>query len=186
LKIPVAGPIKTIWQEWGRHIFEQTFTFPDGRQDDFFVFDTTKTIKPIIVFPLTENHEVIGVRQFRYGANAVVLESPGGLPKPGETAEETLLREFVEETGYQPKEIVPFKQKTLWFEPASLRVQCVPLLALGCTYMKKPRPDETEVMEVMVVPYEEWVGLIADGTIQDDKTIAITFLADLYFRRNPR
>ena len=185
MRIPKAGAIKDIWEKWGRHIFEQTFTFPDGREADFFVFDNVGTSKPVIVFPLTKNREVIAVKQFRYGANAVVLEPPGGSTEPGQTTEETLQAELVEETGYRPGTIVSFNRE-LWFEPASTRVTYVPFLALDCVFEKEPTPDQNEVIEVVTIPYDDWIELIYSGGIKDDKTIAVTFLVELYFRNLSR
>ncbi len=184
MRLPEAGEIRTLLERWGKRIFQQTYTFPDGRKDDFLIFGTTKNVRPVIVFPLTANKEVIAVRQFRIGANALVLELPGGNPKPGQTAEDVLRAELVEETGYRPGEIVPFNQKQMWFEPASMRVSYVPFLALNCVFEKEPTPEQNEVIEVVKIPYETWIELIRSGGVKDDKTIAITFLADLYLREN--
>ena len=182
MKLPTAGDIKTIWKGWGRHIFTQTFTFPSGKTDEFFVFETLKKDRPVIVFPLTVEREVIAIRQFRFGAGEVVLELPGGVPKPyHRTPGDTLHDELMEETGYRPGRVVPLGADWLWFEPASLRVQYVPLLALGCVFEKEPEPDPNEVIEVVKIPYTEWIELIRNGEVRDDKSIALTFLASLHF-----
>lgn len=181
MKLPEAGEVRTIWKGFGRHTFIQTFVFADGRKGDFFVLDGAR---PSIVFPLTGNREVIAIRQFRFAVNAVVLEIPGGSTKPGQMPEEVLRDELIEETGYRPGRIVPFAQ--LLFEPASLRIQYFPFLALDCVFEKEPEPEQNELIEVVKIPYEEWIDLIRNGEVKDDKTIAITFLADLYLRNNPR
>ncbi len=70
----------------------------------------------------------------------------------------------------------------MWFEPASVRVSYVPLLALDCVFEKEPTPDPNEVIEVVIIPYDEWIELINCGAVEDDKSIAVTFLAQLMLR----
>lgn len=185
MNLPKAGSIKTIWQRYGRHIYEQTFHFSDGRSDDFFVFDTVKKARPVIIFPLTRDSHVVAIRQFRYGANETVLELPGGQQEPGQTEFDTLAAELAEETGYRPGRIVSLNTKQCWFDPASVRVRYTPLLALDCVWEKDPTPEENEIIEVVKFPIEEWSKLIERGEIEDSKTLAITLLVNLYFKHNP-
>lgn len=177
---PEAGEVEILIQKRGRIIFEQSFLGRDGKVDVFGpLFDATRT--PVIVLPLTKDNKVVAIRQFRYGANEFVLEIPGGNPKSGQTPKECLLAELVEETGYQPEEVVVFgKGKGTWIDPASLRVRYIPFLALGCRWIKQSKPDRTEIIETLEIPFAEWLEKIGSGEIDDSKTLAVTTLALLY------
>ncbi len=138
-------------------------------------------IVPSIVIPVTIDRHVIAIRQFRYGANTVLMELPGGCPKPGQTPEETLVTELSEETGYKPGRIIQLN-KQLWFEPAWLRVTYIPFLALDCFLEEEPHPDGDECIEVVKIPLNDWVYMCQSGEIEDDKSIAITFMALRYLK----
>ena len=50
---------------------------------------------------LTQDHEIVLVRQFRPGLGRIILEIPGGSTEPGESSMlEAAQRELLEETGY--------------------------------------------------------------------------------------
>ncbi len=54
-----------------------------------------------ILARIVPDDELLLIRQFRPPAGRLVLEFPAGLIDPGETAEETAVRELYEETGYR-------------------------------------------------------------------------------------
>jgi ADP-ribose pyrophosphatase len=53
-----------------------------------------------IAFGMTPDKRVVLVRQYKHGIGKVLLELPAGAIDPGETPEQTAVREFTEETGY--------------------------------------------------------------------------------------
>ena len=173
-----AGKVREIINKYGRIVFEQTFSGPDGKEHEFILFNATQI--PAIVFPLTPDNKVVAVRQFRYGANDFVLEIPGGNSKKELTPEECAKVEIMEETGYAADKIVRLGGD-IWFDPASSRARYAPLLALGCRRVKKPKLDSAEIIETVEVPLDEWFHKVRDGKeILDSKTLAVTVLALLY------
>lgn len=60
----------------------------------------------VSVLPITENDEVILIRQFRIPLGREVIEQPAGLnDKPGESDIDAIKRELLEETGYSSRDI---------------------------------------------------------------------------------
>ena len=173
LKSPRLADEEVLQQWYGKRVLKRNFKLPDGTISDFYVFGGTI---PVIIFPLTQNKEVITVWQFRYGANKFILEIPGGNIKKNETPRETVENELLEETGYLPKEIYQLG-KPIWFDPASFTVSYFPFIALGCKKIKEPNPERTEIMETILVPLEEWIKMVSQGEIEDSKTLAVTLLA---------
>src|SRR5688500_20407414 len=66
--------------------------------DDYFV---SVRAEVAIVFPVTPSGEVIMVRQYKHGAQEILLEFPGGVfNTEREPAESAAMRELQEETGH--------------------------------------------------------------------------------------
>ena len=64
---------------------------------------TNATGAAVIIPRLMPADDLVLIRQFRPPAGRYMIEFPAGLIEPGETAEETAIRELYEETGYRGK-----------------------------------------------------------------------------------
>lgn len=181
MEIPRLVAERILWQGYGKQFIEREFEFPDGTTHLFYVLGGTTD--PVIIFALTDDEEVVAVRQFRHGANDIVLELPGGVMNDGEMPLATVMKELMEETGYQPDrpdQVMPLGESAIRFEPAALTHSFLPFLALGCRKVAESRPEATEIIEVVLIPLDEWVGKIRSGEVCDSKSITVTMLALLF------
>jgi ADP-ribose pyrophosphatase len=153
--------------------FVQDFELPTGRVEEYFLFGSKS--KPVIIFPMTRKMEVIAINGFRYGANSEILEIPGGNIEENKSPTETAKNELEEETGFSSDYIRQIGPKT-WFDPASLRVTFIPMIALHCFKKGEPKHEPTEISEPVLIPFRKWLEKIKNKEICDAKTIAVTMM----------
>jgi len=138
-----------------------------GIEHDFYVIESRDWIN---IIPLTTDHQVIMIRQYRHGSREVTLEIPGGLVDPGDTPKKAAARELLEETGYQAKKWM--KIGVVNPNPALFNNRCYTFVAQGIKKIVAPTPDQTEDIEVVLIPLVKIPGLILKGEI--DHAMVIT------------
>ncbi len=147
-----------------------------GREGEFYYIDSRDWA---IVVALTPEREFVLVRQFRWGADELSWELPGGIIDAGEDPVEAGLRELEEETGYRAR-----RGRLLGRcrpNPAILNNYCHVVLAEDCRLSSDGTDwDEHEEMEVRAVPEATAMDWAQDGTI--GHALALNGL--LYYRLN--
>ena len=123
----------------------------------------------VCVVPLTDNNEVLMVKQYRYPYSEVVLEIPAGKKDIGEEPFTTGKRELKEETGATAKEYIDLGE--LYPSPGYCGEIIWMYGAKGLEF-GDVSPDEDEFLEVEKVPLEKAVEMILSGKIKDAKTQA--------------
>ena len=122
------------------------------------------------VVPLTDEREVVCVRQYRYPTGRVTLEVPAGKLNPGETdAALAAKRELKEETGAECDELIPLGD--LFVSPALsdevIHMFLAPKLGFGEQHL-----DDDEFLYAEKIPLDTLVDMIMRGEILDAKTQA--------------
>jgi ADP-ribose pyrophosphatase len=138
-----------------------------GTEHDFYIIESRDWVN---IIPLTDDHQVVMIRQYRHGSREVTLEIPGGLVDPGDTPEDAACRELLEETGYQAEEYVKIGVSNP--NPAIFSNRCYTFIARNVTKVSDPRPDQTEDIEVVLIPLSDIPGLIRKGEIYHAIVIA--------------
>lgn len=123
----------------------------------------------VCVAALTDEGELLFVRQFRYPYQEVIPEIPAGKLSPGEDPLECGKRELKEETGAAAAQY-EFLGK-LYPSPGYCGEIIYMYMATGLTYGEM-NPDEDEFLEVERIPLEKAAAMVLDGTITDAKTQA--------------
>ena len=146
---------------------------PDGAvKDPYYVIERPDAA---IVFPLTEEDEVVLVRQYRPAIEGIELGLPAGLVDEGEEPEKAARRELLEETGYAGGEWEPLG--SLASSPSLKDNWAHLFLARRVACSAAPRPDEYERVEVVLVPVGEIAERISAGEIVSSSGVAAALLA---------
>lgn len=146
-----------------------------GDEFSFYVIESNDWIN---VIPLTEEGQIVFVRQYRHGTRDITLEVPGGLVDDGEHALEAAVREMREETGYEAAEVVHIG--TVAPNPAIQSNRCHTFVALNSRRVAEQRLDGAEEIEVVTVDPDDVPRLIVDGQITHSLVVAAFYFFDRY------
>ena len=153
-------------------LFVDRVMLPDGTES---VREVVRHPGAVCVIPVTDQGEVIMVRQFRYAMGEVLLEVPAGKLEPGEDPLCAALRELEEESGVVASEVTHIGE--LYTTVAIFDEKIQVYLATGLTY-KNAHPDQGEFLEVEKIPLSTLVKMVMDGEIKDAKTQIAILKAD--------
>ncbi len=160
-------PNKTIlWQKpdsWRLEI--SSATLPNGQ-----TVEHAQIRHPgaVVLVPLTADHHILMLRQYRVALAQTILELPAGTRGWTEDWEACAQRELREETGYRAGQITPLGD--IWPAPGSSDE----LMRLYLMRDLTPAPlplDEDEVLEVVPLPLADVVAMSFDGRVQDGKSV---------------
>lgn len=121
----------------------------------------------VCVIPVTENHEIFMVKQYRYPFHEITCEVPAGKLNYGENHAECGKRELLEETGCTCNEYIYLGE--MYPTPAYNSEITHMYLAKGLEY-KNQNLDEDEFLDVVKIPLEKAIQMVMDNEIKDGKT----------------
>ncbi len=127
--------------------------------------------------PLDRDGYVFLVRQYRHPAGKELLEIPAGKLREGEDPLECARRELEEEIGYRASS---WTKLTSFFTSPGFSDEVLHLYLAEALEPTQASPEEDEFLEVLKIPLERAMDLVAAGEIQDSKSIVGIALACLY------
>ncbi len=153
---------------------EDIAELPDGRTTLYGVCEFGDCVG---VLPFVDDDHVVMVRQYRYvQGESHRWEMPTGGVRSGESLEAAAQRELIEEAGYRAGLLTPintyFTSKSVCQETAHLFVGR-DLEPVGA------RPDETEFLQIAVLPFEEVLRQVLASEIRDSMTVIAVLHAAL-------
>lgn len=129
----------------------------------------------VCVVPVTNDGEVVMVKQFRYPFEEIMLEIPAGKLEPGEDPLEAVKRELEEESGAVAGKIEHIGQ--LYTTVAIFDEKIQIYLATDLTFVNA-HPDQDEFLETTKIPLKTLVDMVMNGEIPDAKTQIAILKAD--------
>jgi len=138
-----------------------------------------------VILPVFEDGTVALVKQYRHPAVKYLLELPAGTLNDRERPEDGAARELEEETGYRLQEVR--KVFEAFTSPGAVTEKLHFFVAEYDPSMRigdgGGLVDEGEDIEVLELPIDQALAMIADGRIVDAKTIMLLQYAALHVFR---
>ena len=146
------------------HLFCDTVRLPNGKPA---TREVLRHPGAAAVVPVTEDGNVILVRQYRYPFATVMLEIPAGKLDPGEDPLVCARRELQEETGYAAEEFVSLG---VFYPSVAILDEKIHLYLARKMTFRATNPDDDEFLNVEQRPLEQFVEEILRGDVPDGKT----------------
>jgi len=160
-------PFKLLHSEYiSRHPY---FT----ARKDRYQTDTGKIVDPYFVVELpvsvcamaiSENNEVLMVKQYRHPVKTELIELPGGFIDPEEDASAAIRRELLEETGYEFEQVYHLGNTAA--NPGVLSNFTELFLLTGGKRKAEQKLDDNEEIEVILRSVEEVSLLLKNNEVK--------------------
>jgi len=121
------------------------------------------------VVPLTSRGGVVLVRQWRQPLETFTLELPSGGVDVDEDPEEAAARELFEEAGYRAESLEHLA--SVHTSTGRSTEVCHLYRCLAVEDERGPRPEPTEFIRAVEVPFEEALAEVGSGGITDAATV---------------
>lgn len=134
---------------------------PNGNiKEEYYVLEYPTWVNMV---GITEDQEILFVRQYRHGANEIMVELPAGVVEPGEDPELAARRELLEETGYAFDNIEYICE--LFANPATSGNLTYTYLLQGGKKVQEQELDAAEDIEVVLMSINEAKQFLLDNKI---------------------
>lgn len=116
------------------------------------------------IIALTPEHNILLIRQFRYGTRKEELEIPGGVIEKGENPVNAGCRELLEECGYtgQKARIIG----KVCPNPAIQKNFCYTILVENAVKTTEPNMDDMEDIELILRSRKELLNAFVNGSLE--------------------
>jgi ADP-ribose pyrophosphatase len=157
-------------------VIRQTQTTADGKAH---IRETVQHPGAVVILPILDDGSVCLIRNYRIAVGKTLLELPAGTLEPPEEPIVTAGRELIEETGYRAGKLE--KLTAFFMSPGILNERMHLFLATELTPGVMAL-EAGEEIEPQLLSWNDALALIADGKIEDAKTVAGLLFYDRFRR----
>lgn len=122
----------------------------------------------VAIVPFKDPEHIVMVRQWRYAIGEETLEIPAGKIDPGESIDDAVQRELMEETGYRAGVVSPLIS---YFPAIAYSNELIHIFIARDLKPQESILDEDEISAIDVVPVTRALEMVRKGIIRDGKTI---------------
>lgn len=152
----------------------------DGREiEDYHILEYSDWVT---VIGLTSSGNVVLIREYRHGANAVTIGLPSGRAEADEHTEDVAKREFLEETGYTAQEWVKIGQGYANWGTQNNKVHYY--IAFNVEKSDQQHLDENEEIETFEWSWQRYFEH-EDVHPENCLHLAALYYAERYFAKHP-
>lgn len=120
----------------------------------------------VSIVALTENNELLMVKEFRYPVNSWIVAFPAGLLEAGEDLASGVERELREETGYGLIEGKPVRKLPQpGYSSTGMSEESVQIVFAHVKKVGKPHPESMEFIEPFTLPLDQVDSFLETNTI---------------------
>lgn len=175
MQIPKKISERELVKNWYVKILEEIYLTKDWKEHNIFVSSADKE-KSIWVFilPITENWEIIYLKEFRYWPEKVIINFPGWVLEDWVDEIENCKNELIEETWYYSDDIKYLSTTIL--EPY-IKWEMKYYIAKNCKKLKKQELDYWEYIEFHKTSIENFEKMIISWEVECSRTAYCFLLA---------
>lgn len=158
---------KVGWRTLTHKMFKQ----PSGKIVEYTTYGTPGDRHGAVI-ALTPKNEVIIAEQFRPGPEMVMQELPGGNLESGENAQDAVMRELREETGYTSDSVVYLGETR---KDAYMNATWHFYLARDCYRTQRQELEETEFVDVRLISIDTLTENAKSGRMSDANAVLMAY-----------
>lgn len=127
------------------------------------------------VVPITNDNNILLVKQFRFGIEDYTLEVPGGLLEPNENRIKAVQRELLEETGYTATNWKHLG--SVYSNPVFIDCEIHHFIAYEANKTAQQELDFDEEIDIVQMPVKDVYNRLDQGLFKHPHTVTALVLA---------